>query len=200
MTKPSLSWIEPSALQALLARASAPVRPVVEAPRPAVPAPVSHAGRTGRTLPPPPMLPSPSLVDPESTAGRLPGFERPDGSVEARLQAFLTWIHRSVVPLAAFVADEGGLPLAAFADDTLVAVTAPCMAIFQYLATLYGHEPRGRLVLVVDGKKLLHVAEVATRWGRFNVSILSATTIPDSTMMTIQQGLATALSDQEHDR
>ena len=55
-------------------------------------------------------------------------------------------------------------------------------------------------MLTVDRDKLLHVAEATSRWGRFNVAILSATTIPDLTMRTIQQGLATALSDQEHDQ
>lgn len=205
MTKSSLSWIEPQAMATLLARVSTPPRRRAEilstvsnkTPASLLPSSTSfiEAPRS-RTLPPP-MLPAPSMTDPLSSMGRLPDFERPSGSLEERLSAFLVWVNRSIAPLSAFVADESGLPMAALAEDALVAVTAPCMAIFKYLWTLSGGEPRGRLVLVVDTERLLHVAEVATPWGRFNVSLLAQSIIPDATMMTIQRGLATALSEQE---
>lgn len=149
-----------------------------------------------RTLPPP-ILPAPSPLDPLSSTSHLPEFSCPPGSLEERIGAFLLWVNRSVAPLSAFVADESGLPMAALAEDALVAVTAPCMAIFKYLGSLSNGESRGRLVLVIDGDRLLHVAEVATPWGHFNVSILAQATIPDTTMRTIQRGLATALSEQE---
>lgn len=224
MTKPSLSWIEPHTMASLLARASGGPRPrpvearsfdarsfdarpsdargadargaevwPVEA-RTAEGRPLSSRGSRTRTLPPP-MLPVPSLVDPLSSAGRLPDFVRPEGGLEERLQAFLNWVNFGVSPLTAFVADESGLPLAALAEDALVAVTAPCMAIFRHLWSLSGGEPRGRLVLVVEQDRLLHVAEAATPWGRCNVAILAQTVIPDATMMTLQRGLATALSE-----
>lgn len=208
MTKPSLSWIEPHTMASLLARAGGPrprptearatdARPTesraIEA-RPTLVTPTPGRASRTRTLPPP-MLPVPSLVDPLSSAGRLPDFVRPAGGLEERLQAFLNWVNLGVSPITAFVADESGLPLAALAEEALVAVTAPCMAIFRHLRSLSGGEPRGRLVLVVEHDRLLHVAEAMTPWGRCNVAILAQSVIPDATMMTLQRGLATALSE-----
>lgn len=50
-----------------------------------------------------------------------------------------------VSPVTAFVADESGLPLAALAEETLVAVTAPCMAIFRHPRSLSGASRGGAL-------------------------------------------------------
>jgi hypothetical protein len=191
MTKPSLSWIDPQDLQRLLARVSSPE----PAPRAAeAPVPLSSRASRTRTLPPP-MLPAPSLVDPDSSAGRLPEFSPPPGGLEERLQAFLSWVNLGVGPLTAFVADESGLPLASLADDELVAVTAPCMATFKHLGTLSGGEARGRMTLVVDQDRQLHVAEASCPWGRFNVAILTQTGIPDTTMKILQRGLVAALAE-----
>jgi hypothetical protein len=117
--------------------------------------------------------------------------------LEERLELYLAWITSAFPGSAAFVADESGLSLVTSDDDaSLVAITAPCMEVFDEAWSVRGGPRQGRLALAIDGLGLLHVAEVATPWGRFAIAVVARTFIADATMRIMQQGLDEALNEE----
>lgn len=219
MTKPSLSWIDRNKVSSLFDRLSSPKRSRSVAPAPGSAPPVSTrtlappapsgvgtmAGLPGQisgsfAAPAPMSVPRPSALP--KTAPR--DFEHPGGPLEIRLERYVSWVAQITACEAVFVADENGLPVVSHAEDpVLIAVTAPCMSVFDQAWRAMGgpaHARRGRLVFAIEDDKLLHVAETGTPWGRFGVAVISPTTVPDDVMQCIQRGLSVALSEEEPQR
>jgi hypothetical protein len=217
MTKPSLSWIDRHKVSSLFDRLTSPKRsrsvepasesaPPISARTLAPPTPIASPSPSSSTSSPTQAAPAASpvvLVPRPSTLPKLApvDFQHPGGPLESRLERYVSWVAQMTSCDAVFVADENGLPVVSHAEDpVLIAVTAPCMSVFDQAWRAMGgpaHARRGRLVFAIEDDKLLHVAETGTPWGRFGVAVISPTTVPDDIMQCIQRGLKVALSEEE---
>jgi hypothetical protein len=200
MAKSSLSWIDRGSVSALLGRVRGPAAPPsvaflgapspapIRAPAPAAPAVVAPPAPPAEVPAPPAPALSLDTLDLQRNAG---------AKLEERLERYLRWITGAFPGSAAFVADESGLALVTSDDDdSLVAITAPCMGVFDEAWSVRGGPRQGRLALAIDGLGLLHVAEVSTPWGRFAIAVVAPAYIDDATMRIMQQGLDEALNEE----
>jgi hypothetical protein len=217
MTSQSLSWIDRSRWSLLLENATpvgnASLRPLHKAALQVIDpsnAKLSKSSATGRFAVAQPSAPAPlkgdvsqsrpapsAPVSSGSPAAALPApFEPPKGALEERLQAFFEWVLRSVPPcIAAFIADEHGLPLVqrgAMLD--YVAYSSSVLTLLSSIAALEGHEKRW-LSIGITRDTILHLAEVTTTWGRFGVGIIANNSLRADLLGIVQQGLEGAFKE-----
>lgn len=199
MTSRSLSWIDRGRWAGLLAKVTdlsvpegRPAPRLIPAPRstpsattppPAprrvgsatTPPPVAPPRPRATTAPPPlPMVPPPPPIKP---AGYRP-FLSSSRHLEERLQALVLWIEDCVPCRAAFIADDNGLPVVEHlgAEPGHVAAASSVLLMLASVRTLM-RDSGGWLSLKL-GSQVLNVVEVATRWGRFGIGVVTDEALP----------------------
>ncbi len=156
----SLSWLDPEALAASLARAGAGGwRPAATAPhalgyetmRPArapqvEPAPAPRQAMGGGTEAAPP----PAAVAP-------PEFEAPSGGLAERLEAFCRWLAAATGAQGVFLADRDGLPVVARrVGDELVAASAMVTRFLELAHSRHRALAGGSLTLQLETGELVY--------------------------------------------
>lgn len=185
-TSQSLSWIDRGRWAGLLARviedpspAGWPspkpnVRPVIASPR----ADASPSSPPVRRRPStPPLQDAPPPLPPAKPIGYRP-FTSSSQQLEERLQALMAWIEDCVPCRAAFIADDNGLPVVEHlgTDPEHVAAASSILLLLASVRTLM-RDSGGWLSLQL-GAAVLNVVEVATRWGRFGLGVVSDDALP----------------------
>ncbi len=165
-----------------------PVRPPVAAPRTA---PSGHMPTVPTvptvptlTLPPvrppaPPTVPPPAPPPPAAPAKpSYTPFSSTSRNLEERLQALVAWIDGNVVCRAAFIADDNGLPVVEHLgpEPGHIAAASSILVMLASVRSLM-REGGGWLSLAL-GSSVLNVVEVATRWGRFGIGVVTDEALP----------------------
>lgn len=166
-------------------RAASPTRP------PPVTAPPARSRRVTASLPAgaspsaPPVrprsdtLPLPNLppLPPARPAGYRP-FAPSSQQLEDRLQALVAWIESCVPCHAAFIADDNGLPVVEHlgTESGHVAAASSILVMLASVRTLM--RGSGGWLAVELGAAVMNVVEVATRWGRFGVGVVTDDALP----------------------
>jgi hypothetical protein len=185
-TSQSLFWIDRGRWAGLLARVIEDPAPAGwQAPKPNV-RPVIASPRAGASPSSPPARPQPGTAPlpdapppppPAKSVGYRP-FTSSSQQLEERLQALMTWIEDCVPCRAAFVADDNGLPVVEHlgTDPGHVAAASSILLLLASVRTLM-RDSGGWLSLQL-GAAVLNVVEVATRWGRFGLGVVSDDALP----------------------
>jgi hypothetical protein len=153
-------------------------------PMPVVPPPPAPPSPNGATAAPPsppaaaaPPSPPSTVVaapppPPPKPAG-YPPFVATARNLEERLQALVAWIEACVPCRAAFIADDNGLPVVEHvgAEADHVAAASSILLMLASVRSLT-RDSGGWLSLKV-GAQTLNVVEVATRWGRFGIGVVT---------------------------
>lgn len=163
-THRSLSWIDLGRWQDLLARVTDEPAPLDRLPRPAAPPP------------------RPSY----------PRFEAASRQLEDRLQALIAWIEDCVPCRAAFIADDNGLPVVEHvgAEPAQIAAASSILLLLASVRTLM-RDSGGWLALEL-GPQVLHVVEVATRWGRFGIGVVTDDALARDFLLALQDAVERA--------
>jgi len=189
---------------------AAPPPPVVAPPRRArsITSPIASRARqsTGPLpiVPPPPPLaspppavaaPPPAAVAPPAPPPRPAGY-RPfvasSRQLEERLQALVAWIEDCVPCRAAFIADDNGLPVVEHvgAEAGHVAAASSILLMLASVRTLM-RDSGGWLSLKL-GAQVLNVVEVATRWGRFGIGVVTEDALPRDFLVALSAAVERA--------
>jgi hypothetical protein len=173
----SLSWIDRGRWDGLLAR-------VTDEPAPAY-----------RPLPPGPPPAAPPALLPAAPAAPRPGyrpFVAPPRQLEDRLQALVAWIEDCVPCRAAFIADDNGLPVVEHlgAEAGHVAAASSILVMLASVRTLM-RDSGGWLALEL-GAQVLNVVEVATRWGRFGIGVVTEDALPREFLLALSDAVERA--------
>jgi len=169
----SLSWIDRGRWEGLLAR-------VTDEPAPAYRPPPRPAPRA---------MPAP-VAAPPRVAYRP--FVAPSRQLEDRLQALVAWIEACVPCRAAFIADDNGLPVVEHvgAEAGHVAAASSILLMLASVRTLM-RDSGGWLSLEL-GAQVLNVVEVATRWGRFGVGVVTEDALPREFLLALSDAVERA--------
>src|SRR5882672_6024474 len=216
----SLSWIDRRRWEGLLAQVTDEPAPAYRPPRPArrtmpagtlplirPPAPtiqiaVPAAPRRARsntspisarprhTTGPPPIAAPPAPPAPPRAAYRP--FVAPSRQLEDRLQALVAWIEDCVPCRAAFIADDNGLPVVEHvgAEAGHVAAASSILLMLASVRTLM-RDSGGWLSLKL-GAQVLNVVEVATRWGRFGIGVVTEDALPREFLLALSDAVERA--------
>jgi len=187
-----LALVRSPALPPQAARAASPPRAASPTRPPSlVPVPPAQLGPV--TASPPPGA-APSAPQGRSRPGTLPlpnvpplpparpagyrAFASSSQQLEERLQALVAWIAESVPCRAAFIADDNGLPVVEYlgTDPEHVAAASSILGMLASLRTVM-RDSGGWLSLKLDAA-VLNVVEVATRWGRFGIGVVTDDALP----------------------
>lgn len=172
-------------------RAASPTRPP-----PPVTAPPARS-RLVTASPPVPSwpgaLPLPDLppLPPARPAGYRP-FASSSQQLEERLQALMVWIEACVPCRAAFIADDNGLPVVEHlgTDPEHVAAASSILLMLASVRTLM-RDSGGWLSLKL-GAAMLNVVEVATRWGRFGIGVVTDDALPREFLVVLSAAVERA--------
>jgi hypothetical protein len=161
-TSRSLSWIDRGRWDGLLARITG--------------APV------------PPTAPAPA-TGPHSA---YPPFAAAARQLEDRLQALIAWIEDCVPCRAAFIADDNGLPVVEHiaTEAGHVAAASSILMMLASVRTLV-RDSGGWLSLEL-GAQVLSVVEVATRWGRFGIGVVTDDALPREFLQALSEAVERA--------
>ncbi|HEX3762668.1 MAG TPA: hypothetical protein VHW23_28425 [Kofleriaceae bacterium] len=161
----SLSWIDRGRWDGLLARVTDEPTPTHRPPRPAP-----------RAAPEPTPLVTRSSYRPFVASSR---------QLEDRLQTLIAWIEDCVPCRAAFIADDNGLPVVEHvgAEAGHVAAASSILLLLASVRALM-RDSGGWLSLEL-GAQVLHVVEVATRWGRFAIGVVTEDTLPRDFLLAL---------------
>ena len=184
----SLSWIEPGALAAALARAgvgpTASARMASPRPRPVTAPPPA---------PPPPPAVAPLPPAPEVAA--VSPFAPPEGNLAQRLEAFCEWLSRSLACRGIFVADQDGLPIVEKNTGDELAAAAPL--ITRFLDLVHSRHPfvdDSGLALALRTGERIHVLQERSDAGRICLGLVVAGPVPTPLLELAQQGFGRALA------
>jgi hypothetical protein len=219
MTKPRLSWTEVGRVAALADRCldRSPLAPASKngsasttargdwtftARRPATFAALASsalpAGEVAPT-PPPAATPASTPVVPARTTRRVvaPDFRSVSPVIEERVEAFLAWTASELSARAAFIADEGGLPLGNQGDfgDLAAVSTSVFHLLDEYQRELPAFEVGRVLLDMVRPNGVLHIVVVRTHLGRFGVGVLCDEAIDRAGLSALESGLTTTLTE-----
>ena len=194
----SLAWIDRGRWEDLLARVTDEPAPAYRPPRPApramppgkVPrrsqsntSPIAarprHTTEPLSSVPPPPTAAlAPAAAPPAPPRPAYRPFVASSRQLDERLQALVAWIEACEPCRAAFVADDNGLPVVEHvgAEAGHVAAASSILLMLASVRTLM-RDSGGWLSLKL-GAQVLNVVEVATRWGRFGIGVVSEDTLP----------------------
>jgi hypothetical protein len=170
-TSRSLSWIDRGRWDGLLAR-------------------VTDEPATARRPPgPAPAPPATALAAPRP--GYRP-FAAASRQLEDRLQALVAWIEDCVPCRAAFIADDNGLPVVEHlaAEAGHVAAASSILVMLASVRTLV-RDSGGWLSLEL-GAQVLNVVEVATRWGRFGIGVVTDDALPREFLQALSEAVERA--------
>ena len=185
----SLSWIDRGHWEGLLARVTDEPAPTYRPTRPAARtmsglAPIKPAAPNG----------SPTLqiaVPPVPRPAYRP-FVASSRLLEERLQALVAWIEDCVPCRAAFIADDNGLPVVEHvgAEAGHVAAASSILLMLASVRTLM-RDSGGWLSLKL-GAQVLNVVEVATRWGRFGIGVVTEDALPREFLLVLSDAVERA--------
>jgi len=144
-------------------------------------------------VPPPP--PAVTAAPPPAASGSRPGyrpFAAPSRQLEDRLQGLVAWIEDCVPCRAAFIADDNGLPVVEHvgADAGHVAAASSILLMLASVRTLM-RDSGGWLSLKL-GAQVLNVVEVATRWGRFGIGVVTEDALPRDFLLALSDAVERA--------
>lgn len=196
----SLSWIDRGRWEGLLARVTDEPAPAYRPPRPApraTPAgtlpPIRPPGGNGPStiqiaVPPAPAAPA----QPAAPRPGYPPFVASSRQLEERLQALVAWIEDCVPCRAAFIADDNGLPVVEHlgAEAGHVAAASSILLMLASVRTLM-RDSGGWLSLKL-GAQVLNVVEVATRWGRFGIGVVTEDALPREFLLALSDAVERA--------
>lgn len=159
----SLSWIDRGRWEALLARVTDEPAPAYRAPAPAAPPRIAY-----------------------------PPFVAPSRQLEERLQALVAWIEACAPCRAAFIADDNGLPVVEHvgAEPGHVAAASSILLMLASVRTLV-RDSGGWLSLQL-GAQVLNVVEIATRWGRFGIGVVTEDALPREFLLALSDAVERA--------
>jgi hypothetical protein len=214
----SLSWIDRGRWEGLLARITDEPVPAYRPPRPvsrAMPAlppfkPAPPSGPSTIQIAVPPPAPrrarsntAPFSAQPQRTPAPLPSVPPPPRpayrpfvasscQLEERLQALVAWIEDCVPCRAAFIADDNGLPVVEHvgAEAGHVAAASSILVMLASVRTLM-RDSGGWLSLKL-GAQVLNVVEVATRWGRFGIGVVTEDALPREFLLALSDAVERA--------
>jgi hypothetical protein len=112
--------------------------------------------------------------------------------LEERLQALVAWIEDCVPCRAAFIADDNGLPVVEHveAEAGHVAASSSILLMLASVRTLM-RDSGGWLSLKL-GAQVLNVVEVATRWGRFGIGVVTEDALPRDFLLALSDAVERA--------
>jgi hypothetical protein len=159
----SLSWIDRERWEGLLAQVTDEPAPAYRAPAPAAPPRATYRP-----------------------------FVAPSRQLEERLQALVAWIEACVPCRAAFIADDNGLPVVEHvgAEAGHVAAASSILLMLASVRTLM-RDSGGWLSLEL-GAQVLNVVEVATRWGRFGIGVVTEDALPREFLLALSDAVERA--------
>lgn len=186
----SLSWIDPAALAASLARAGVGTqqRPAqASMPSPVMPSggPPAAAPTVPDTVPvsaEAPTVEPTTVAAAQASAARasararqaaddlngveIEPFEAPASRLHARLEAFMEWVERQVRCHEIFIVDEEGLVLMERnSDPTLIAVSSYFLNFNERIRSSLGAQSEGSIAIDLAEGQTLHVVQAETRLG-----------------------------------
>jgi hypothetical protein len=183
----SLSWIDPEALAAALAKAD--LRPpatqatepggltllrALAAPTPCQPEPS-----------PPPRAAMQPTVESASEA-----FRMPEGTMNERLDAFLSWAERQTRARQLFVFDADGLALVEHnAEPFLVAMASSFVNLLERLNSCLTDMSSESLTIDLDKDQALHVLRARTRFGLFALGAVVDAPVPRPKLSALRVAL-----------
>jgi hypothetical protein len=163
-------------------RARSNTSPIAARPR--------HPARPLPDVPAPPTAaPAPVAAPPRVS---YPPFVAPSRQLEERLQALVAWIEACVPCHAAFIADDNGLPVVEHvgAEAGHVAAASSILLMLASVRTLM-RDSGGWLSLKL-GAQVLNVVEVATRWGRFGIGVVTEDALPREFLLALSEAVERA--------
>lgn len=147
-------------------------------------APIRHRSDT---------LPLPNLppLPPARPAGYR-AFAPSSQQLEERLQALVVWIEDCVPCHAAFVADDNGLPVVEHlgTESGHVAAASSILAMLASVRALV--RGSGGWLALELGAGVLNVVEVATRWGRFGIGVVTDDPLPREFLVVLSAAVERA--------
>jgi hypothetical protein len=179
-----------------------PAPPTPAAPRRARSNTSPIAARPRHTTGPLPNVPLPPAAAPGPAAAPVPAaapprpayrpFVAPSRQLEERLQALVAWIEDCVPCRAAFIADDNGLPVVEHvgAEAGHVAAASSILLMLASVRTLM-RDSGGWLSLKL-GAQVLNVVEVATRWGRFGIGVVTEDALPREFLLALSDAVERA--------
>jgi hypothetical protein len=141
--------------------------------------------------PPPAAAPAPAVAPPVPRAP-YPPFVAPSRQLEERLQALVAWIEACVPCRAAFIADDNGLPVVEHvgAEAGHIAAASSILMMLASVRTLM-RDSGGWLSLKL-GAQVLNVVELATRWGRFGIGVVTEDALPREFLLALSDAVERA--------
>lgn len=187
-TNRSISWIDRKRWDSLLAAATQRSSSAASAAAAAImaPAPLRDTRPVTRaavaaapavaTAPAAAPAPAPAVVAPAKVT--YPPFHSDSSQLDERLQALVSWIESCVACRAAFIADDNGLPVVEHlgAEQGHIAAASSILLMLASVRSLM-RDSGGWLSLKMSSA-VLHVVEVATRWGRFGIGVVTDDSLP----------------------
>ena len=142
--------------------------------------------------PPPPVAPPPAPPAPPLRPAGYRPFLASSPQLEERLQALVAWIEDCVPCGAAFIADDNGLPVVEHvgAEAGHVAAASSILLMLASVRTLM-RDSGGWLSLKL-GAQVLNVVEVATRWGRFGIGVVTDDALPRDFLLALSSAVERA--------
>lgn len=139
--------------------------------------------------PPPTAAPAPAAAPPRPA---YRPFAAPSRQLEERLQALVAWIEDCVPCRAAFIADDNGLPVVEHvgAEAGHIAAASSILLMLASVRTLM-RDSGGWLSLKL-GAQVLNVVEVATRWGRFGIGVVTEDALPREFLLALSDAVERA--------
>jgi hypothetical protein len=163
-------------------------------PTAAPPAPAAPPATAPPATAAPPVTALPAAPAPAAAPPRVAyrPFVAPSRQLEERLQALVAWIEDCVPCRAAFIADDNGLPVVEHvgAEAGHVAAASSILLMLASVRTLM-RDSGGWLSLKL-GAQVLNVVEVATRWGRFGIGVVTEDALPREFLLALSDAVERA--------
>lgn len=128
---------------------------------------------------------------PENAGPSAPApFEPPRGSLQDRLEAFVSWLTGLAACKGAFVIDEDGLPLLGRSvDSEMMAISASFLKLLERINSSLLFPVGDCLAIALGGRDQLQLAEVATSSGGYAVGMVVNEPLPRPQVEVIQRTL-----------
>lgn len=133
-----------------------------------------------------------------TTAAVLVPFVAPEGTLQSRLEAYLEWAVGVARCRQIFVSDEEGLVLLEQeSDGELIAVSSSFMTVLDRIRSCLGSETPGVMALDIDSEQVLHLMQVKSNLGRFNLGCVVSEPLPRAVVESLKGGLEAIFASEE---
>jgi len=140
--------------------------------------------------PAPPRRPPCPAPDPPRPGYRP--FAAAARQLEDRLQALVAWIEDCVPCRAAFIADDNGLPVVEHLGTEAGHVAAASSILLMLASVRALVRDSGGWLSLELGAEVLNVVEVATRWGRFGIGVVTDDALPREFLLALSDAVERA--------